>query len=280
MNSSPPIRPFLLRLWPRFAIRHEIQETRRSIADMNRLTPSLEDLSHYQSVSLHGREGRLHVIAARGRSERAVTQFEQVVVSAALKRPSEWLFLIEGGSGTPDCHYRDQYSLAVAVARWLHIVRPEHPFAAAIDEAVIEAAVRHGLPPSVRPDDLYGAACYDFLPKKRSADATGKGLESARIHEPPNPRLDAVRLIREFNWSVEVDRLESIIAHVLQRIDNECVGMLEEFYDLQVRPLLAEQRTRLNRQRLQALLRQHPAQNQVLVMVAEHHLPLVLRSVT
>jgi hypothetical protein len=218
----------------------------------------------------------LHVIPSRGRSLKAVDHLESRIVPRAIKAPCQWLFLVEGSAGCLGDRLRDQYSLATSIAHRLHIAAPMDPFAAMTHEEVIQAAIRQGLPADVTPDDLYAALCYDCLPKRRDTEPIQKGLESAKIHEALHPRREAMRLLRQFRWDMELARLEGIVTHILHRIEDESPWVLDEFYDNRVRPMLAELAQTMNRKRLKQWLERHPPHEFVLVMMDEQHLPLHL----
>jgi len=274
MKSPAPKLAVVLRPWHRFLIQREIEAARASISRASRLSGSTDDQSRYGSLPCEGGRCVLHVVACRGRSLEAVNHLERRIVSRALRAPRQWLFLIDTSTTCPGDNLRDQYWLATSIARRLHISAPLDPFAAITHEEVIRAAIHSGLPLDVTPEDLYAALCYDCLPKRRDTEPVQKGLESAKIHEALHPRREAMRLLRQNQWGIGLARLEGVVTHVLHRIETESPWVLDEFYDNQIRPMLAGIAQDLNRQRLKHWLEQHPLHESVLVMMDEQHLPL------
>lgn len=266
----------MMRPWHRSRIRHEIKAARASIAELLALSGATDGPSRYGSLPCEGGACKLHVIASRGRSVAAVNHLATRIVPPVLKDPSRWLFLIETSAPCPGTRRLDQYALATAIAHRLRIPAPPHPFAAIYQQEVLQVALDHGLPLGVTSDDLYGALCYDCLPKRRNCEPVQKGLESAKIHEALHPRREAIRLLHDFQWPIDTNRLTEVVTHVLNRIETESPWMLDEFYDHKIRPLLAHHAQTLNRQRLKQWLEETPAHASVLVMMDDHHLPLRL----
>jgi hypothetical protein len=144
------------------------------------------------------------------------------------------------------------------------------------DERVITAASHRHLPPGATADDLYGALCYDYLPRARSGEAPEKGLRSGEIHGVVHARWEALRIQREMRWSLAWPRLFRIVNQLLERIEHDRPGALDDYYSGRLRRALKAAALRLNRERLRAVLAQHPTRRQVLVLLDDADLPVIL----
>jgi hypothetical protein len=265
---------FLLRPWQRLVNRSEIARTRWSME--RRLSPLERTLDQSYCDSIRYGRRTIHLIAGLGSSDESIRQLRTQVLAAAVEVPERWFFLIQEGPWGSESQASDQYSVARHVARRLHIPLVEQPFLPMTSEVIIAAANQRALPAGATEDDLYGALCYDALPRPDKGGTRENGLRSGEIHGAVHPRWEALRIQREFHWSIDLARLVGIVAHLLDRITHERPGALDEFYDHQLRQVLCDAALDLNGQRLRAALLPHPARDEVLMLLDEVYLPVVL----
>jgi len=198
------------------------------------------------------------------------------ILPGVLRKPEQWLFLVQESSACPGSHEVDQYSVVEHVADRLRIPVVRDLFLPLSDERVIAAASHRQLPPGTTADDLYGALCYDYLPRARTSEPLEKGLRSGEIHGVVHARWEALRIQREMGWSLEWPRLFRIVNHLLERVEHERPGALDDYYARRLRRTMKAAALGLNRQRLRVVLEEHPERSQVLVLVDDAMLPVIL----
>jgi hypothetical protein len=242
----------------------------------NRLSP----LERARDRNRHGRwrvSGHtLQVVAGSGSSDAAISWLRSRILPGVLREPAQWLFLVQGSSGHPGGHEADQYSVVEHVARRLRIPVVRDLFLPLADERVIAAAARRRLPPGTTIEDLYGALCYDYLPRSRTGAVFEKGLRAGEIHGVVHARWEALRIQREMRWLLAWPRLLGIVSHLLERLEHERPGALDEYYVGRLRRALKAAALSLNRERLRVVLAQHPERRQVLVLLDDANLPVIL----
>jgi len=238
----------------------------------------LSPLERTLDRSRHGRlrvSGRtLQVVTGSGSSDAAMSWLRSRILPGVLREPDQWLFLVQEGSTGPG--EVDQYSVAEHVAQRLRIPVVRDLFLTLSDERVIAAAARRRLPPGATADDLYGALCYDYLPRPRAGDTLEKGLRSGEIHGVVHPRWEAQRIMREMHWTLPWPQVLRIVSRLLDRVGHDRPGAWDDYYERRLRRVLKAAALGLNRERLRICLEQYPSRKQVLLLLDEAYLPVIL----
>ena len=265
---------FLLGPWHRWLNRSELARTRRSLERrLNPLERAL-DQAYCDRIAIPGRT--VHLIAGLGSSGESILELRTRVLPAAVEAPDRWLFLVQEGAWGSEIQGPDQYSVVRHVAQRLQIPLVDQPFLPMTSEVVIAATDRRGLPAGTTEDDLYGALCYDHLPKPGTGGTIEQGLRSGEIHGVVHPRWEATRIRRELAWAIDAARLVRIVTRVLERIAHNRAGALDEYYEHRLRDGLRATALKLNGERMHALLQAHPTRDQVLLLLDEAYLPVLL----
>jgi hypothetical protein len=276
--EAPSIEPAVLGAlhhpWCWLVSQCEIARTRRRMA--HRLSPLERALDRSRHGRLRVSGHTLQVVAGFGSSDAAMLWLRNRILPGVLREPGQWLFLVQEGSTCLGNHEVDQYSVVEHVAQRLRIPVVRDLFLPVSDERVIAAAARRRLPPGATADDLYGALCYDYLPRPRTGEALEKGLRTGEIHGVVHARWEALRIRREMRWSLEWPRLFRIVNRLLERIEHDRPGALDDYYYGQLRRVLKAAALGLNRERLRICLEQHPSRKQVLLLLDEAYLPVIL----
>jgi hypothetical protein len=252
----------------------EIAGARRVLT--RRLSPveRVLDQARYECLELPGRT--IHAIVASGSSQEAVHSFGRRVLPQALAEPTRWLFVIQPNRESWPGPATDQFSVAKHVALRLRLPCECQPFVPISDEEVIRAAMARTQPPGIRLEDLYGALCYELLPRQRSGEGREKGLHTGEIHGLVHPRWEALRIRRELNWKVDATWLTKTVARLCQRIDHEHPETLAHYFVDELRCLLHSTAIALNQQRWADLLHRNPTRDQLLLLLDSALEPVVL----